>query len=128
LRIDQQTPWGRVSTSASDARPRELTGSACARSRIIGEPDRAAEPPVDLAVEWEQGVARLTREHRQRRLRTGSSSGRRVVPSGSLRGSNLSEQTPPRLGAYPPPHEQAAAQAKRGQTAGKQAQGLRSRP
>lgn len=41
---------------------------------------------------------------------------------------HLSEQTPPRLGADPPPHQQAAAQAKRGQTAGEQPQDLRSRP
>jgi hypothetical protein len=62
LRIGQQTPWGQVSTSAGDACPRELTGSACVQSRMIGEPDRSAEPPVDLASEWEQGVAQLTRD------------------------------------------------------------------
>lgn len=89
MRIDQQAPCGQASTSAGDARPRELTGSACVRSRIIGEPDRAAEPPVDLAASWEQGVAQLTRDHRQRPWRAGLSRGRRVVPRRSLRGSTF---------------------------------------
>jgi nicotinamidase-related amidase len=62
-----------ASTSAGDARARERTGSACVQSCIIGERDRAAEPPVDLAAEWEPGGAQWTRDHRQRRLRTGSS-------------------------------------------------------
>ena len=69
---------------------------------------------MDLAAEWEQGVTQWTREHRHRRLRTASSSGRRVVPSGSLRRSTFPSRRRPVLApirrrtSRPPPRPSAA--------------------
>jgi hypothetical protein len=87
--LSTRTHWIGLRPVAHDRRARSLCGATGGPSLGMGA-----------------GCRTVDARHRQRRLRTGSSRGRRVVPRRSLRSSIFSEQTPPRLGADPPPHEQ----------------------
>jgi hypothetical protein len=61
------------------AREQVISTLAIPETRLIVIETGDADPPVDLAAEWEQGVAPLTRGDRQRRLCTGRARKRCVV-------------------------------------------------